>query len=126
MLREQIVDVAVFKFGKDNQIELKEVFPNILIQSNFNVTPVPKCVLDQDYAAIIVNYKNKGYCRMRFDTQTQKNLIKHLRNVSDSQTRCYIWRTFKDMIHNNQGLISSEWFELLMLNLQDESEEITI
>ena len=46
MLREQIVDVAVFKFGKDNQIELKEVFPNILIQFNFNITPVPNCNLD--------------------------------------------------------------------------------
>lgn len=76
-------------------------------------------------AAILVNYKNIGYCRMRFDEATQKCLIKNLKYMTKSGDRTYIWRTFRDMIRNNE-LSIKDWYDLIETNLQFETEEQTL
>lgn len=48
--------------------------------------------------AIIVNYNNMGYARLRFDSVSQAMWIDNLRYVTDIPTRTYLWRTFKDMV----------------------------
>ena len=62
---------------------------------------------------------------MRFDDSTKKSLIKNLKYMTKSGDRTYIWRTFRDMIRNNE-LSIAEWYELIETNLQFETEEQTL
>jgi hypothetical protein len=80
--------------------------------------------VDSEPFAIIPNYRNQGYARMRFDDITTQNLIKNLRYVVKASDRTYIWRTFKDMIRN-ADLHILDWFDLIMSNLRFETEEQT-
>jgi hypothetical protein len=93
-------------------IEAKEITENVL-----DLTSEP--------AAILVNYRNNGYCRMRFDEKTRKCLIKNLKYMTKSGERTYIWRTFVDMIANNEMTIA-DWYELVVTNLEFEIEEQTL
>jgi aminopeptidase N len=78
--------------------------------------------VDTEPFAILANYGNQGYARQRFDPVTLKNLIKNLKYVTKASDRTYIWRTFKDMIRNND-LPVADWYQLIMGNLRFETEE---
>ena len=131
VLREQLVDVAVFKLTKvagvtedqwdeegdmelTHKMEVDYVKERVLIKSQEMTEDVIE--LTSDPAAIIVNYRNNGYCRMRFDDATKKSLIKNLKYMAKSGDRTYIWRTFKDMIRNNE-LSIADWYDLVVTNL---------
>lgn len=134
-----MVDVAVFKLKKvpgvstdewdedgdlelSHKVEVQEVKQKVLIQAS-EITP-DVLLLDSEPFAIIPNYKNQGYCRIRFDEATKKNLIANLKYVEKAQDRTYIWRTFKDMIRSNE-LTIDDWFNLIMEHLKFETEEQT-
>ena len=140
VLREQLVDVAVFKLTKvagvtedqwdeDGDMELSHKLEVDYIKERVLVKPqeITEDVLEltTDPAAILVNYRNIGYCRMRFDESTRKSLIKNLKYMTNSGDRTYIWRTFRDMIRNNEMTLD-EWYELIETNLQFETEEQTL
>ena len=79
-------------------------------------------ILDYKPFAVIPNYRNQGYCRIRYDETTKKNLIQNLKYVEKAQDRTYIWRTFKDMVRSNE-LSIDEWFNIIMQHLKFETEE---
>ena len=135
-----MVDVAVLKLSKvagvtsdewdsDGELELCKKFEvqRVLKRVLIKAAPLTEDVLELDSKpdAVLVNYKNYGYCRMRFDEDSRKQLIANLRYVKDTSTRTYIWRTFKDMIRNAEITVQ-EWFELLKQNLPYEWEEQTL
>ena len=140
VLREQLVDVAVFKltnvagvntdqWDEDGDMELSKKLEVDYTKERVLVKPqqITEDViqLTSEPAAIIVNYRNIGYCRMRFDDSTKKSLIKNLKYMTKSSDRTYIWRTFRDMIRNNE-LSIADWYELIETNLQFETEEQTL
>ena len=79
-------------------------------------------ILDYKPFAVIPNYRNQGYCRIRYDKTTKKNLIANLKYVEKAQDRTYIWRTFKDMVRSNE-LSIDDWFNIIMQHLKFETEE---
>lgn len=119
-----MVDVAVLKLSKvpgvstdewdeDGELELSKKFEIHHVKERVLIKSAPQtdAVLELDYKpeVVIVNLKNIGYCRMRFDEDSKKELITNLKYIGDTSTRTYIWRTFKDMIRNNE-LTLKEWF----------------
>ena len=75
--------------------------------------------------AVLVNYNNRGYARVRFDEASKACLLNNLRYVTDTAMRTYIWRTFKDMVQVNH-LSIKDWFRLISNNLEFETEEQTL
>ena len=105
VLREQMVDVAVLKLSKvagvtsdewdsDGELELCKKFEVQQVQKRVLIAAAPLTedviVLDSKPDAVLVNFKNYGYCRMRFDEDSRKQLIANLRYVKDTSTRTYI------------------------------------
>jgi len=81
--------------------------------------------VDDKPDAVIINYNNYGYCKMRFDEDSKNILITNLKYVKDISLRTYIWRTFKDMIRNAEITVK-QWFQILKDNLPYEWEEQTL
>lgn len=81
--------------------------------------------VDEEPWAVLVNYRNKGYARIRFDAKSQENLVSELRYITNIADRTYIWRTFVDMVANNE-LNLADWYKLIINNLRFELEEQTI
>lgn len=90
VLREQLIDVAVLNIKKiagvtddewdsDGDLELKNKVEveNSIERVLINATDVTSNVMELDEKpwAILVNYNNLGYCRIRFDLQSQTNFI---------------------------------------------------
>jgi aminopeptidase N len=140
VLREQMIDVAVLKLTKvagvtedqwdeegdmelSHKMEVEHKWERILVKAQ-EVTP-NVLELASEPAAILVNYRNYGYCRMRFDAKSRECLIKNLKYITKSGDRTYVWRTFRDMIHNNDMTIA-EWYTLIDNNLEFETEEQTL
>jgi hypothetical protein len=103
-----------------HKLEVDYIKERVLVKSQEITEDVIE--LTSEPAAIIVNYRNIGYCRMRFDESTKRSLIKNLKYMTKSSDRTYIWRTFKDMIRNNE-LTIAEWYDLVETNLEFETEE---
>lgn len=85
VLREQLIDVAVMNIKKvagvtddewdsDGDLELKNKVEveNSIERVLINATDVTSNVMELDEKpwAILVNYNNLGYCRIRFDLQS--------------------------------------------------------
>ena len=139
-LREQMIDVAVLKIEKiagvtadeideDGDIELKnkvlvgQTLENCLIDDSGIKKDAMTC--DDEPWAVLLNYRNKGYARIRFDAVSQENLVRDLRYVVNIADRTYIWRTFVDMVANNE-LNLADWYKVIINNLRFELEEQTI
>lgn len=139
-MREQLIDVAVFNIKKvagvtddewdsDGDLELKNKVEveNSLERCLISASELTENVIEMDERpwAILVNYHNLGYCRIRFDLQSQTNFIQNLRYVVNTADRTYIWRTFVEMM--SAGHLSvKDWYVLIINNLRFEKEEQTL
>jgi len=126
---EKIAGVTADEIDEDGDIELKnkvlvgQTLENCLIDDSGKKTDAMTC--DEEPWAVLVNYRNKGYARIRFDSKSQENLVRDLRYVSNIADRTYIWRTFVDMVANNE-LNLADWYKVIINNLRFELEEQTI
>lgn len=126
---EKIAGVTADEIDEDGDIELKnkvvvsETLENCLIDGTAIRSDV-MTVADEPWA-VLLNYRNKGYARIRFDSKSQENLVRDLRYITSIADRTYIWRTFVDMVANNE-LNLADWYKVVINNLRFELEEQTI
>jgi hypothetical protein len=126
---EKVAGVSADEIDEDGDIELKnkvvvsETLENCLMDSTEERSDV--MTVDDEPWAVLVNYRNKGYARIRFDSKSQENLVRDLRYVTNIADRTYIWRTFVDMVSNNE-LSLADWYKVIINNLRFELEEQTI
>jgi len=126
---EKIAGVSADEIDEDGDIELKnrvvasETLENCLIDATEQRPDV--MTVDEEPWAVLLNYRNKGYARIRFDAKSQENLVRDLRYITNIADRTYIWRTFVDMIANNE-LNLVDWYKVVINNLRFELEEQTI
>lgn len=126
---EKVAGVTADEIDEDGDIELKnkvvvsETLENCLIDNTEQRSDV--MTVDEEPWAVLVNYRNKGYARIRFDAASQENLVRELRYITNIADRTYIWRTFVDMVANNE-LNLADWYKVIINNLRFELEEQTI
>ena len=141
VLREQLIDVATYKLVKQEgvtediweedgktktlmcRLEVDQTVERVLVKSA-QITP-EILTLESKPEAVLINYNNRGYCRLRFDSDSYALFRDNLRYIKESSMRTYLWRTFKDMAQSNHMSVS-DWYKLLIQNLAFEDEEQTL
>lgn len=126
---EKVAGVTADEIDEDGDIELKN---RVLVGSSLencliDATELRSDVMtvDDEPWAVLLNYRNKGYARIRFDAKSHENLVRDLRYVTNIADRTYIWRTFVDMVANNE-LTLADWYKVVINNLRFELEEQTL
>ena len=135
-----MIDIAVFKINNyagvtedewdsdgDLELKCKIEMDTSLERCLVNASEMTENVMELDDKpwAVLVNYNNLGYCRVRFDLQSQTNLIQNLRYFVNTADRTYIWRIFKEMMAAG-NLSPRDWYALVINNLRFEKEEQTM
>ena len=141
VLREQLIDVATYKLVKQEgvtedileedgktktlmcRLEVDQTVERVLVKSA-QITP-EILTLESKPEAVLINYNNRGYCRLRFDSDSYALFRDNLRYIKESSMRTYLWRTFKDMAQSNHMSVS-DWYSLIIQNLAFEDEEQTL
>ena len=127
--RHKVAGVKEDDIDSDGEIELMHrVEPDVTIERCmiFDQAKTEDCLaVDEEPEAVLVNYNNFGYARVKFDAKSESFLLDNLRYVTSVPIRTYIWRIFRDMWQTNE-LSLFNWFRLISNNLKFETEDQTL
>eukprot|EP00331_Platyophrya_macrostoma_P006710 CAMPEP_0176423922 /NCGR_PEP_ID=MMETSP0127-20121128/10556_1 /TAXON_ID=938130 /ORGANISM="Platyophrya macrostoma, Strain WH" /LENGTH=885 /DNA_ID=CAMNT_0017804933 /DNA_START=40 /DNA_END=2697 /DNA_ORIENTATION=- len=107
-------------FGKDGKV--LELLDHVIPNKAESSLQLPSKLADQEIAAILVNYSDEGFLKIRLDATSLAFFQSNLNKVEDALARAIIWRALWDMVRD--GLFSSlDFVNLVCENIRIEPDE---
>ena len=110
-------------FGKDGKV--LELLDHVIPNKAESTLEIPTKLKDQEISAILLNYSDEGFLKVRLDSISLSFFQSNLERIEDSLARAIIWRALWDMVRD--GLFSSlDFVNLVCDNMRAETDEINL
>ena len=101
-LRLQKLDIGLFCAidSAESSLVVPHVIKNVVISGTEELTVVDLSSLPPNYrfGAVVINYNEHAYGKVRFDTNSIDWLVTNLHRIEDALTRSAVWRYFWHLI----------------------------